>query len=314
MARKKIDLLPVSLKELKVSAFHRVWIKIGSGIQVRARATGTGYDLRVRYGKDDTIKKMPIRVEYGAHWANGNYRPTLSCSKCGKLAFQNLYLDTSDWTWKCAACHGVKSSWQIRTPMKWDVGEETKFRKLLRRKIDEDILKFELAALRTLSPSEFFSSRPYLVPPWVERVKMLDESLHKRLLKILHNKYKAVMMRRRIQFLNEKELQWLMEKLDVMFEKSSKITTKEVTWLRNRKPQLQSSSYHGGSQLGSRSEESDLLPTVTDSLSKRMSSAAAMNVALAEVLEKSPATNAAEQAATNEESETSSVLSANTET
>src|SRR5689334_7231634 len=108
MARKKIDLLPVSLKELKVSAFHRVWIKIGSGIQVRARANGSGYDLRVRYGKDDTIKRLPIRVEYGAHWSNGNYRPTLSCSKCGKLAFQNLYLDTSDWSFKCAACHGVK--------------------------------------------------------------------------------------------------------------------------------------------------------------------------------------------------------------
>jgi len=74
--------------------------------------------------------------------------------------------------------------------MTWDLGEEIKFRQLLRRKVDQDILSFELVALRTLSPEDFFKSRPYLVPEWVDRIRDLDGSLHKKLLRILHGKYR----------------------------------------------------------------------------------------------------------------------------
>jgi len=305
----KVDLLPLSLKDCKVSAFHRVWIKLGLGFHCRARATAQGYDIRLRYGANDETKRLLVKVEFDTKRADGVPRPTLKCSACGKFVTKYLYLDTVKFEWKCAPCLGVKP-WQIRVPMRWDLGEETKFRHLLRRKVDQDILEFELAALRTLSPSEFFASRPYLVPPWVEKVMELDPNLYQKMLRILHNKYRSVMMKRKVKTINEKESQWLMEKLGIVFEKASIITRKEVTWLRNRQSQLQSKVYKAGNQPGSELEQSSLLLSVTDSLSQRMSSAAAMNVGIAQALGSSPAKPAKEQEATNEEIESSSVLNA----
>jgi hypothetical protein len=295
--RTKVDLLPVSLHELRVSAFHRVWIKLGMGIQVRARTTASGYDLRIRYGKDDTIKKSSVKVEYGARWANGNPRPTLSCASCGKLAFQNLYLDTKTWQWKCSPCLGVKP-WKVRVPMKWDLGEETKFRQLLRRKVDEDILKFELAALRGLSAEAFLATRPYLVPPWVEQVREFNPKLYAKLLKTLHGKYRAVMMRRRIQFLNDKENKWLMEKLGVVFEKAFIISRRDIAWLQQHHQQQTS-----GSQPGLKSELLSSQPLEIGCSLAKTSSGQATNVELAQVLEQSAVQIAGELEVTAENEE-----------
>ena len=175
--------------------------------------------------------------------------------------------------------------------MKWDIAEETKFRHLLRRKIDEDILKFELAALRTLKPEEFFASRPYLVPPFVELLKDLPDNSYKNSLKVLHNKYRAVMMRRRIQFLNDKENKWLMEKLGIVFERSYIITKKEIAWLKEHKQQLT----QDGSQPGSRLEPLSSQPSEIDYSSQKTNSGLAMSAEVVQVEERSPVQTVKEQ-------------------
>lgn len=259
MARTRVDLLPVTLRELRVSAFHRVWIKVGLGVHLRARVTPEGFDLRIRYGKDDVIQKSKVRVRETEVGTNGVLRPFLICAGCGKVASKNLYLGV-DFQWRCAKCLGVKP-WKVRTPMKWDLGEEVKFRQLLRRKVDQDILAFEIEALRTLTPEEFFASRPYLVPEFVEDVKTLNPGLHKKLLKTLHGKYKSVMMKRRVRMINEKETTWLMEKLSVVFEKAFIITKKDIEWLRSR-----------GSHSSLKLELSGSQPSETDCSSQKTSS------------------------------------------
>src|SRR6266851_1354583 len=239
--RTKVDLLPLTLRDLKISAFHRVWIKLGFGFHCRARATAEGYDVRLRYGKNDETKSLPVKVEFGTKRADGVPRPTLICSGCGKFTTKFLYLDTTNWRWTCPACQGVKP-WQVRVPMHWDIGEETKFRRLLRRKVDEDILAFEIAALRTLTAEDFFASRPYLIPPWVEQIRELDSILYRKLLRILHGKYKSSMMKREVKVLNKRESQWLMEKLGIVFEKAAIITKKEIIWLRQQQSTVQAAS------------------------------------------------------------------------
>jgi len=299
--RNRVDMLPLTLHDCKVSAFNRVWIKLGLGFHCRARATAQGYDIRLRYGTNDETKKLPVKVEYGTKRVDGVPRPTLVCSACGKFTTKFLYLDTKNWRWTCAKCQGVQP-WQIRMPMRWSLDEETRFRRLLRRKVDEDILRFELSALKTLSPEDFFTSRPYLVPPWVESVRDVDPLLHKKLLRILHGKYRSVMMKRNIKKMNDKESQWLMEKLGIVFEKSYIITKKEITWLRGQhqaatgqkqKPQ-DTNSVQSGSQSGSRSEPSSLLPSEIGCSSQRMSSSLDTNVEPAMEMERSSALPAEE--------------------
>jgi hypothetical protein len=296
--RTKVDLLPLSLHLLKVSAFHRVWIKLGMGFHCRARATDQGYDVRLRYGKNDETKQLPVRVEFGTKRADGVPRPTLVCTACGKFTTKYLYLDTTKWRWSCAACLGVKP-WQIRIPMRWDLGEETKFRRLLRRKIDEDILKFELAALKTLSPEEFFTSRPYLLPEWLDRVKALDANLHLKILKTLHGKYKSVMMKRNVKILSEVEEKWLMEKLTFVVSSASIITRREVAWLKQQQQSQKQSTIClqqerestelvlPGNQPGSRSAASGSQPLEIGCSSVKTSSGLAMNAGAAEVEAKS---------------------------
>jgi len=171
--------------------------------------------------------------------------------------------------------------------MTWDLGEEVKFRRLLKRKVDQDILRFELAALRTLTPEDFFASRPYLVPEWLDHVKPLDAMLHKKLLKLLHSKYRSVMMRRRVQFLSEQESQWLMEQLSKAFERAFVITKKEITWLRKQR--------ENGNRDTSRSAQSDSQPLETDFSSQKMSSDQDTSASDAMVAEGSPVSNAMEE-------------------
>ena len=276
--RNMIDMLPLTLHDLKVSAFHRVWIKLGMGFHCRARATAEGYDVRLRYGKNDETKQLPVRVEFGTKRADGVPRPTLVCTSCGKFTTKYLYLDTKNWRWTCAKCQGVQS-WQIRMPMRWDIGEETKFRRLLRRKVDEDILRFELAALRTLKPDEFFASRPYLLPPQVETLKSVKPEMYRKLVRILHGKYKAVMMKRNIKTLSDTETEWLMNKLTFVLGSASIITRREVEWLKEQQQQQTQT----GNQPGSRSEPSSLQPSEIDSSSARTNSGLAMSAGAAAV-------------------------------
>jgi hypothetical protein len=196
-------------------------------------------------------------------------------------------------------------SWQIRIPARWDIGEETKFRRLLRRKVDQDILNFEIAALRTLTPEEFFLSRPYLVPPQVESIKGLDANLYGKLLRILHGKYKSAMMKRKIKMLNDKENKWLMEKLGIVFERAYIITKKEIVWLTQQKQQSVKKDseiipFSLGNPPGSRLEELALQPSVTDSLSAKTSSGRDMNVEAVVEKERSTALTVEEQVATAE--------------
>lgn len=270
MSRNRIDLLPVNLRELMTSAFHRGWVKLGMGVHLRARESAEGYDVRIRYGKDDVIKKSSIRVGDRPIGTRGTLRRSLICAGCAKATTKNLYLG-GDFRFFCSQCLGV-DPWKVRVPMKWPLSEEVKFRQLLRRKIDQDILTFELAAMRTLTPEEFFKSRPYLVPEWLERLRHLDPVLHHKLLKPVHDKYRSVMMRRRVRYLSERESSWLMDKMQEVMSKSYRITKKEMIWLKNRQPQLNS-----GSQLSSKSDPSSLQLTEIDCSSKRMSSGQDMN-------------------------------------
>src|SRR5437899_10085929 len=109
-------------------------------------------------------------------------------------------------------------------------------------------------ALKTLPPEDFFASRPYLVPEWVGKILDCDPNLHHKLLRILHGKYKSVMMKRKVRLLNEIEAQWLMEKLGIVFEKAYIITKREVAWLRQQNHTLQisvSDLNQSGNQVGS---------------------------------------------------------------
>ena len=283
--RTRVDLLPVTLRQLSISAFHRVWIKLGFSVHARARRTPEGFDIRIRYGKDNKIEKASVKVREIVIVAGKQLRPTLVCAGCSKSASKNLYLGT-DFRFRCAKCLGVPQ-WKIRTPMTWDLGEEVKFRRLLKRKVDQDILRFELAALRTLTPEDFFASRPYLVPEWLDHVKPLDAMLHKKLLKLLHSKYRSVMMRRRVQFLSEQESQWLMEQLSKAFERAFVITKKEITWLRKQR--------ENGNRDTSRSAQSDSQPLETDFSSQKMSSDQDTSASDAMVAEGSPVSNAMEE-------------------
>jgi len=180
--------------------------------------------------------------------------------------------------------------------MRWDLGEETKFRRLLRRKVDEDILRFELAALRTLTPEDFFTTRPYLLPEWVVRLKELNLGTYKKLLRIFHGKYKSVMMKRNVKSLSDIETKWLMEKLTIVCEKASIITRREVTWLKQQREQQTQT----GNQPGSRLEESVSQPMAIDSLSAKTSSGLAMSAGAVEEEAKLLAQIVAEQVATAE--------------
>jgi len=280
IVRTRVDLLPVNIKQLRVSAFYRIWIKLGLGVQARARRTPEGYDIRIRYGKDDTIQKASVKVRETPIGAVKQLRPTLVCAGCGKFASKNLYLG-SDFRFRCAKCLGVPQH-RIRVPMQWDLGEEIRFRRLLRRKVDQDILQFELAALRTLKPPEFFASRPYLLPEWVDAMRVADAGLYGKVLKTLHGKYKSVMMRRRVQLLNEKEEQWLMEQLQVVMEKRSIMSKREIKWLRaNRdlatgsKQKSQNLSLsQNGNPPSTNADPSSSPPSGTDTSLSRMSSEA----------------------------------------
>ena len=280
--RTRVDMLPLTLHDCKVSAYNRVWIKLGLGFHCRARATAQGYDIRLRYGANDETKRLPVKVEYGTKRADGVPRPTLVCSACGKFTTKFLYLDTKNWRWTCAKCQGVKG-WQIRMPMRWALDEETKFRRLLRRKVDEDILRFEIAALRTLSPEDFLTSRPYLVPPWVEGVRAVNPVLHKKLLRTLHGKYKSVMMKRVIKKMSDKEAEWLMDKLGIVFEKAYIITKKEIAWLKQQKQQT--IGVQSGSRLGQLSSQ----PLEIGCSSQKTSSSLDMSVGPVMGSENSPA-------------------------
>jgi hypothetical protein len=267
--RTRVDLLPVTLRELRISAFHRGWIKLGMGVHMRAKDTAEGYDVRIRYGKDDVIRKSSIRVSDRPIGRSGTLRRVHLCAGCGKPASKSLYLG-KDFRFYCAKCMGVPQ-WQIRTPINWDLGEEVRFRKLLRVKIDQDILKFELAALRALTPAEFFKTRPYLVPEWIDRIRDVDEALYRKSLKILHGKYKSVMMKRRVRYINEKQEEWLLEKLGIVIEKAFIISKKELKWLRQQR-ESQQQLKPLGNQLGTKSEPSSSPLTGTDTLLSRMSS------------------------------------------
>lgn len=284
------------------SAFHRGWVKLGMGVHLRARESSEGYDVRIRYGKDDTIKKSTVRVSDVPIGTAGTLRRVLICAGCNKPTTKNLYLG-GDFRFFCSRCLGV-DPWKVRVPMKWPLEEEVKFRQLLRRKIDQDILEFELAALRTLTPEEFFKSRPYLVPEWVDKVKPLDAGLHHKMLKIMHQKYRSVMMKRKVRYLSDRENEWLMDKLQVVFEKATMISKKEITWLRNRQSQLRSKS---GSLNGSRSEESASQPSVTDCSSKKISSGQDTSVKPVEAAASENALSAPEPDTTSEAKGSSSV-------
>lgn len=311
MARTRTDLLPVTLHDLSVSAFYRVWIKLGFGVTARARRTPQGFDIRIRYGKDDTIKRSSVGVREVALKAVKQLRPTLVCSGCDKPASKNLYLG-SDFKFRCAKCLGVPQ-WKIRTPMTWNLGDEVKFRRLLRRKLDQDVIKFEVAALKTLTPEEFFKSRPYLMPGWVAKVEALDANLYRKLLKVLHGKLKSVMMRRRVQLLSDAENEWFMNQLQVVFSRAAIVTRKEITWLKNRESQLRSQMSPSGSQLGSRSDQSSSQPSVTDCSSKKTSSSLDTNVELVAAQASENAPNALAQDTIPAEVPTSSALIAPTE-
>jgi hypothetical protein len=228
------------------------------------------------------------------------------CTSCGKFATKFLYLDTKNWRWTCAKCQGVEQ-WRIRMPMRWPLEEETKFRHLLRRKVDEDILRFEIAALRTLSPEDFFASRPYLIPEFVDRVRLLDPGLHKKLLKTLHGKYKSVMMKRVIKKMSDKESQWLMEKLSIVFEKASIITRKEIKWLQQQKDSSRQQKLEqplNGNQAGSMLAPSSLLPSEIDYSLPKTSSEVGMSVEGVVAQVESPALNAKEEVVTSANEET----------
>lgn len=294
------------------------------GVHLRARESAEGYDVRIRYGKDDTIKKSTVRVGDVPIGTRGTLRRVLICAGCNKPTTKNLYLG-GDFRFFCSRCLGV-DPWKVRVPMKWPLEDEVKFRQLLRRKVDQDILTFELAALRTLTPEEFFRSRPYLVPEWVDRVKPLDASLHHRMLKVMHQKYRMVMMKRRVRYLSERETEWLMDRLQMVFEKASVITKKEITWLRNRTAQLRSregictkSTATGifntldGSQSGTRLDQSASPPLVTDCSSKKTSSEADTNAKPVEAAASGNAPNATAKEPTTEASESSSAANATEE-
>jgi len=196
--------------------------------------------------------------------------------------------------------------------MSWDLGEEVKFRRLLRRKVDQDILQFELAALRTLAPEDFFASRPYLVPEWVEHLREVDANMHKKLLRTLHSKYKSVMMRRRVQLLTNRESEWLMNQLREVFTRSAIITKKEITWLREQKKDTQQPSdlryqqeslEKAGSQPGLELEQLSSLPSEIGCSSQKMNSDQDTNAELVMEAEGAPALPAQEQEVEHENEE-----------
>jgi hypothetical protein len=288
----KQDMLPVSLRQLDASAYTRHWVKVGLGVQIRARRSATGYDLRIQYGANNVTHKASIQVGDFSVRKPGVLRRMLMCCGCGKPATKRLYL-SGDFRFRCAKCLGVPQ-WKIRIPPTWDLGEEVKFRQLLKRKVDQDILKFEIAALKALTPEEFFASRPYLVPEFVDDVKPLDPMLHKKLLFVLHRKYKSVMKHRHVRMMSEKESDWLLDMLGVVLEKSFIITKREITWLTQQRVEKKNRMVNG-IQGTSMSEPLGSLPLETGCSSPRMSSSLGTSVNGVEEMENTTVATVTEQ-------------------
>lgn len=201
--------LTTSALILRASSLRRSkQFRLGHGWRARAtRETNTRYRISASKRRHSPITS---RVETCCH--DGRLR--LACAGCNQHStaeHTRLYL-SNEKDWRCRSCLGLRKP--PKKPPR--LLRKRTYRNLLRRQIDGDILEFESAAMRTLTPKEFFASRPYLVPEWVDGMRKLDRALHREMLMQLHAVYIVLLKkgRRGRRPLTQREFEMLFGEID----------------------------------------------------------------------------------------------------
>ena len=289
------------------------------GITFRAVQTADGYELMLRKAPMRTIARVRVKtVITNVGRANTN-SVIIACAKCLRPARVHLFVDWDSLTAQCRHCvgfnpkvHNVPKRLGNRYIDNYD--DDSRYRRLMRKKLYADILNFEIAACRVSTPDEFFASRPYLLPEFVAMVRGFDPVLHGKLLYELRRKYMYALRARKVKGLKPRERSWLDRQIEIRMLNGDKLSKREVKWLQNRLTTARQSSLScfltpslemkkivatlrrpsGGSQHGSKQEASNSPPMETDSSSSKTSSGQDMNAEAAEAQELSNAINAAE--------------------
>ena len=323
-------IVPISLKLLRFACVRNTYLKAGNGVCVRAKEVIDGYEVRLRVDG----KYQPQRVRVKRRMLPGKRKLStgvfLCCDSCGAPAHKFLYLDWDSFSMRCSKCmgipHGRMKRYGIYQPKNgyslWDYDEAAKFRRIMRKKLICDIARFEFEAIKAMSPEDFFSTRPYLVPEVVALLKYNDPAMYHKLLHALIVKYRAVVQHYRLPTITRIEEKWLDTALRDKVSTEHHLNKGEQQWLVNHwntapRPSRQGGGnvYSSGSGIpfGTTLDLSSLLPSRTASTSLKTSFVLDMSAPPVTEKVKSNVKTVEAQADTPEENESSTVPNAPTE-
>jgi len=306
-------IVPLSLKLIRLSCVRNTHLRAGNGVSVRAKEVVDGYELSLRVDGKYQTRKLRIKRRILPGKRRGGTAAYLCCDCCGAPAHKFLYLDWDTYSARCSKCLGIPAGRMKRYGIYvskagysvWDADDAAKFKRIMRKKLIADIAAFEFEALKALTPEDFFTSRPYLVPEIVALLKYHEPDMYRKSLRALSQKYRAVVQHYRIPTISKPEEKWLDIALRDRVANEHFMNTEEQRWLVKhweRAPRPSKVGLKSGTKL----DLSALQPLATGSSSWKISSVVDTSVEHAKEPVSSPALNAVEQEATSEEITSSS--------
>lgn len=273
----------LSMDVIRHTLARRNYLRIGSGISIRAFDTPKGYKLLVRaWGVSKCVTVMlPSRF---AHASKGMVRQ-LICAKCNRTVQRNLYIDWDTLTARCLKCSGIPPD--LCKPYlrkEYDFDLDMKFRKIIRRIFVAEAVESERRAIKSNSAIVFFADRPYLVPPLLSLMRTIDKELYHKMLRDLHKRYKWCLRGWKGIFIDERDRQWATEELERRLCRRGVLTFEEEQWMKEQIAWVKGGRI--GSPPGTAPDPSSSAPTETVSSLLRILSNPDTNVDLAAEREK----------------------------
>jgi hypothetical protein len=295
----------IFLRMLRASAYRCTSMLAGDGMLIRAIHLQNGFEVSVCRAKDGK-RAVKLFVETRQRdYCDGRKLMMLVCAKCGRKMNpgRQLFLDWDSVTAQCKTCMGLNGAY-IPKSSQDDYDEKARFYRLIKKKFLVLAAKHEAHAIRAQKPEEFFSERPYLVPPFFQFIKEVAPDIYRKSLKELARRYAIVLKKHKWHPPGGRDGEWMERKLEQRVIEGYYISDKESECLKRH---LQS---YLGNPSGTKPAPSSSPPTETACSSSKTRSKAAMSANLAKARAVKAARIAAAKAATSASQETSNALPA----
>src|SRR5215475_5739903 len=146
-------IVPISLKLLRYSCVRNTHLRAGNGVSVRAKEVIDGYEVGLRVDGKYQTEKVRIKRRVLPAKRRVGTATYLCCDCCGAPAHKFLYLDWDTYTARCSRCMGIPAGrmkrYGIHVPHSksgyglWDLDDNTKFRRIMRKKLIAQVAAFE---------------------------------------------------------------------------------------------------------------------------------------------------------------------------